>query len=343
MVNLMHILTIFSCIDTKKLGEELLMESFEDLDSEDVWVKGNGTIYCTNRRVNACAVSSGRNYGTGIYHQKSKGEYTETTYLELWLYNECDDRSAGSLCCNAQRCTDWTTANLFTHRYYGYGMYVYIARAVPSLNIAKEFEDRAYADAHAVSCFSLKQARCKICDFNAAMCFSTKVPRKIQLTYRFENTHWKRFIELGYDASEKIGVYAFDYDQTRLSFLVNEIEIARVQMEKMPRRPIQIDISLLPLDSDIGFLPRTVAKAVEVFRVAYRRNKLGVEKTYAIGRHDEELFYMDSKGRTRFIIITSSFIAIFALTLLIFYGIFECEMKSEHTYTLIVDIGNSLM
>eukprot|EP00493_Phyllostaurus_siculus_P025727 UN26072 len=234
----MHILTIFSCIETKKLGEELMLDSFEDIDGADVWVRGNGTIYCTNRRFNACAVTSERNYGLGMYHQKSQGEYTQTTYLELWLYNECDDHSVGSFCCNPQRCTDWTTASLFTNKYYGFGMYVYIARAVPSFNIAKEFKAQAHDDAHAVSCFSIRQARCKICDFNASMCFSTRIPRKIQLIYRFENTHWKRFIELAYDASDEVGVYAFDYDPTRLSFLVNGQEIARVQMTKMPRRTI---------------------------------------------------------------------------------------------------------
>ena len=108
--------------------------SFTDLfeyPDNSLWHRENGSIICTTNRINACAYMRADNLH---YLTLDKTQATavltdkQRHLMAIWLVNDCDEHH----CCDQnKRCTIFSSGMLTSHRLYSYGLFLFLARAVP--------------------------------------------------------------------------------------------------------------------------------------------------------------------------------------------------------------------
>jgi len=246
-------------------------QSFTDLfefPDNSIWHRENGSIICTTNRINACAYMRSDNLHyltledsemTQMLHEKQRH------LMAIWLMNDCDE----SHCCDQkERCTIFSSGMLISNKLYSYGLFLFLARAVPH---------RADAPGdnivEARTCFSLqsdnfgRKVECSIC-------VSTENPSKALLIWRYHKDSWRRYVDLRYNAATDLVAFGFDWRPDGLRYYVEKEVLAHVAGDfPGPVDGVRLVVSVLPRPSDIAPSPYSVYMSTDIYRIAYNKHK----------------------------------------------------------------------
>jgi len=273
--------------------------------NSDLWNLNDATVFC--KEDCACAKKKSLSY----QHYLPEGNVIPTSYELQFHLRDLKHK----FCDRNGTCAHFTTGVMTSKDAYPYGSFTVVAKAAAK----REHQvGRNKILATGWTCFLGRQLVKKPWYYakEISMCFSSDDPH--YATFRLDygpgpSDHHEAKINLGFDASYHVAVYAWQWRRETVAFLVNNVVrktwvSSKNLMPNMYYGPMQIEVSLLPSAQAKMPLPPNLAVSMSMKVVSIQYSVYHSE----IHSHDE-LFVIEDEQSYKIIIITISLIIVAAM------------------------------
>jgi len=270
--------------------KEATGEKFEDLFNkfdDSLWFKVDDELNCEGFQ--QCIYTKEENVEIHSIEHMDKRK-PKASEMQLLIRNDCDE----SHCCSAEYCTPYTSGQLMSLKTYGYGSFIFHARAISTFVYSNSYHD-------VWSCMSIESMNF-IHPLGFSVCIPSESPHNGVFIWNYNGTIHDEIVTLPINAGRRFAVYRIDWTPEGVSWMVNGELMMQLDAHNftLPVQPLHIKASIIPQRTNVSPEPLHQAHDIELrFRLRAVKAVLQKSKSDEESTHEKtELFTMHTSATT---------------------------------------------
>jgi len=269
-------------------------EKFEDLFNkfdDSLWFKVNDELNCAGFQ--QCIYTKEENVEIHSIEHMDKRK-PKASEMQLLIRNDCDE----SHCCSEEYCTPYTSGQLMSLKTYGYGSFIFHARAISTFAYSNSYHD-------VWSCMSIEtlvENASNAIPMGFSVCIPSESPHNGVFIWNYNGTVHDEIVTLPINAGRRFAVYRIDWTPEGVSWMVNGELMMQLSAHNftLPVQPLHIKASIIPQRTNVSPEPLHQAHDIELrFRLRAVKAVLQKSKSDEESTHEKtELFTMHTSATT---------------------------------------------